>query len=95
MSSKTVRSAGGTLCTVRPGKALTENVASHVEVRDVLVFTEFLKDHQYNEFKWPVSIFFEHQLLCYAPNSSSRLQKKIMPLHLNYSIGSQTGSEVV
>lgn len=44
----------GSLCTVRPGKANTENVASGTKVTDVLVWTAFLKDHAYGEFKWPV-----------------------------------------
>lgn len=44
----------GGLCTVRPGKANTENVADGTKVTDVLVWTAFLKDHAYGEFKWPV-----------------------------------------
>ena len=44
----------GNLCTVRPGKANTENVADGTKVTDVLVWTAFLKDHAYGEFKWPV-----------------------------------------
>lgn len=43
------------LCIVRPGKANTENVPKSVRVTDVLVWTAFLKDHQFKEFKWPVS----------------------------------------
>jgi NADPH:quinone reductase-like Zn-dependent oxidoreductase len=46
---------GGTLCTVRPGKANTEDVTSRTKATDVLVWTAFLKDHQYKEFKWPAS----------------------------------------
>lgn len=53
--SQAVRPEGGVLCTVRPGKACTENVEERVRVTDVLVWTAFLKDHQYKEFKWPVS----------------------------------------
>ncbi|OJJ79071.1 zinc-binding alcohol dehydrogenase family protein [Aspergillus glaucus CBS 516.65] len=45
----------GGLCTVRPGKANTENVADGTKVTDVLVWTAFLKDHAYGEFKWPAS----------------------------------------
>ena len=56
-ASKTVKADGGTLCTVRPGKAFTEGIAGHVKITDVLVWTCFLKDHQYKEFKWPVRIF--------------------------------------
>lgn len=44
-----------TMCTVRPGKANTENVPKSVKITDVLVWTAFLKDHQYKEFRWPVS----------------------------------------
>lgn len=55
-ASQAIRSEGGVLCTVRPGKANTENVAKHVKITDVLVWTAFLKDHQYKEFKWPVSV---------------------------------------
>lgn len=46
---------GGVICTVRPGKQFTEGVPSHVKVTDVLVFTAFLKEHQYGKFHWPVS----------------------------------------
>lgn len=55
-ASQAIRSEGGVLCTVRPGKANTENVAKHVKITDVLVWTAFLKDHQYKEFKWPVGV---------------------------------------
>lgn len=43
------------LCTVRPGKANTENVPKSVKVTDVLVWTAFLKDHSFGKFHWPVS----------------------------------------
>lgn len=46
----------GNLCTVRPGKAYTENVAPGTNVTDVLVWTAFLKDHSYAQFRWPVSL---------------------------------------
>ncbi|KAF3052480.1 hypothetical protein E8E11_010657 [Didymella keratinophila] len=54
-SSHALGEAGGTLCTVRPGKANTEGVSSQAKVTDVLVWTAFLKDHQYKEFKWPAN----------------------------------------
>jgi NADPH:quinone reductase-like Zn-dependent oxidoreductase len=57
-ASQAIVSKGGVLCTVRPGKANTENVAQHVKVTDVLVWTAFFKDHQYKKFHWPVS--FSH-----------------------------------
>ncbi|PLB53776.1 putative zinc-binding dehydrogenase family oxidoreductase [Aspergillus steynii IBT 23096] len=43
------------LCTVRPGKANTENVTADTRVTDVLVWTAFLKDHRYGKFHWPAS----------------------------------------
>lgn len=55
MASHAVGGAGGTLCTVRPGKANTEEVADGVTVTDVLVWTAFLKEHSYGKFYWPVS----------------------------------------
>jgi len=60
-ASKSLASSEAILCTVRPGKALTDNVPSHVKVTDVLVWTAFLKDHQYKEFKYPASIE-DHEL---------------------------------
>lgn len=54
-ASHTLGEAGGTLCTVRPGKANTEGVSSQAKITDVLVWTAFLKDHQYKDFKWPVN----------------------------------------
>lgn len=53
-ASRAVSGDRGALCTVRPGKANTENVASHVQVSDVLVWTAFLKEHKYGKFVWPV-----------------------------------------
>lgn len=47
-------SGQGKLCTVRPGKANTDKVASNVEVSDVLVWTAFLSEHRYGDFHWPV-----------------------------------------
>ncbi|KAI4602495.1 hypothetical protein KJ359_009739 [Pestalotiopsis sp. 9143b] len=49
------------LCTVRPGKANTEDVEKGVKVTDVLVWTAFLKDHRYGEFFWPASDF-DHEI---------------------------------
>ncbi|CAI7641451.1 unnamed protein product [Penicillium bialowiezense] len=45
----------GNLCTVRPGKANTEQVTANTHVTDVLVWTAFLKDHGYGTFHWPAS----------------------------------------
>ena len=56
-SSATAASAmsgKGKLCTVRPGKANTEDVPKSVEVTDVLVWRAFLADHRYGDFFWPV-----------------------------------------
>lgn len=54
LASQAIKETGGVLCTVRPGKANTENVTKQTKVTDVLVWTAFLKDHQYKEFHWPV-----------------------------------------
>ncbi|KAF9889256.1 hypothetical protein FE257_007569 [Aspergillus nanangensis] len=54
-ASYACRQGHGNLCTVRPGKAHTENVAVGTKVTDVLVWTAFLKDHSYAEFRWPAS----------------------------------------
>jgi Zn-dependent alcohol dehydrogenase len=62
-ASKAINSKGGVLCTVRPGKANTEDVAEHVKVTDVLVWTAFLKDHKYKDFHWPVSVTLSHRRL--------------------------------
>lgn len=54
-SSQAISEQGGYLCTVRPGKAFTENVTKQTKVTDVLVWTAFLKEHRYRDFYWPVS----------------------------------------
>lgn len=55
-ASLTLEKDAGNLCTVRPGKANTEKVVPGTNVTDVLVWTAFLKDHAYGDFKWPVRI---------------------------------------
>lgn len=45
---------GSVLCTVRPGKAFTEDVPKHVKVTDVLVWTAFLEEHRYGKLHWRV-----------------------------------------
>ncbi|KAF7536047.1 hypothetical protein G7Z17_g13107 [Cylindrodendrum hubeiense] len=55
LGSQTINERGGTLCTVRPGKAHTENVSKQTKVTDVLLWTGFLKEHSYREFHWPVN----------------------------------------
>ncbi|WYZ37982.1 hypothetical protein EsH8_II_001488 [Colletotrichum jinshuiense] len=54
-ASQAVDESGGRLCTVRPGKANTDDVTKQTTVTDVLVWTAFLKDHQYGAFKWPAN----------------------------------------
>lgn len=54
-ASLAISDQGGGLCTVRPGKAFTENVTKQTKVTDVLVWTAFLKEHRYKDFYWPVS----------------------------------------
>ncbi|SPO06398.1 probable zinc-binding oxidoreductase [Cephalotrichum gorgonifer] len=53
-ASRAIDPEGGALCTVRPGKANTENVTEWTRVTDVLVWTAFLKEHRYGKFYWPV-----------------------------------------
>lgn len=54
IASQAICREGGVFCTVRPGKANTENVTKQTKVTDVLVWTAFLKDHKYKDFFWPV-----------------------------------------
>ncbi|WYZ35466.1 hypothetical protein EsH8_X_000113 [Colletotrichum jinshuiense] len=54
-ASQAIDERGGCLCTVRPGKANTDDVSKQTTVTDVLVWTAFLKEHQYGDFKWPVN----------------------------------------
>lgn len=54
-ASRAISHQDGVLCTVRPGKANTEEVAKGVKITDVLVWTAFLKEHRYGKFHWPVS----------------------------------------
>lgn len=54
-ASQAISERGGVLCTVRPNKAHTENVSKQTKVTTVLVWTAFLKEHQYGSFYWPVS----------------------------------------
>lgn len=56
LASQAIHSSGGGLCTVRPGKAFTENCTKQTKVTDVLVWTAFFTKHQYKEFVWPVSL---------------------------------------
>lgn len=53
-ASRAVNSSGGSLCTVRPGKANTEGVTAWTKVVDVLVWTAFLREHRFGTFYWPV-----------------------------------------
>ncbi|TQS33562.1 hypothetical protein Golomagni_06089 [Golovinomyces magnicellulatus] len=57
LASQTIHTSGGTLCTVRPGKAFTENVTKQTKVTDVLVWTAFFTKHQYKGFVWPPNEF--------------------------------------
>lgn len=59
-SSSTAASAlnknRGALCTVRPGRANTQNIPKTVRVSDVFVFTAFPTPHSYRgTAHWPVS----------------------------------------
>lgn len=55
-ASKTVCDAGGVLCTVRPGKAFTENIEPRVRATDVLVYTAFYKEINYRGLHYPVRL---------------------------------------
>lgn len=55
LASRSFGDRKGYLCTVRPGKANTEQVHPNTNVTDVLVWTAFLRDHGYGQFHWPVS----------------------------------------
>ncbi|KAG9246193.1 hypothetical protein BJ878DRAFT_417478, partial [Calycina marina] len=52
---RTIRRDGGVLCTARPGKANTENVATGVKVTNVLVLTSLLKNHYHKDMKFLAS----------------------------------------
>ena len=57
IAARALNGQSGSLCTVRPGKANTEDVPEHVKVTDVFVFTAFPKPHTYRNSKhWPVSV---------------------------------------
>ncbi|RSL98994.1 hypothetical protein CEP52_009953 [Fusarium oligoseptatum] len=54
-AAEAISGPGGVLCTVRPGKANTENVPSAIKVTDVFVFTAFPTEHSYRgKAHWPV-----------------------------------------
>ncbi|RSL41028.1 hypothetical protein CEP53_013017 [Fusarium sp. AF-6] len=56
-AAEAISGPGGVLCTVRPGKANTENVPSTVKVTDVFVFTAFPTEHSYRgKAHWPVKM---------------------------------------
>lgn len=57
LASQALGKEGGTLCTVRPGKANTEKVAKGTKVEDVLVWTAFNREVRYGKFHWPVGGF--------------------------------------
>ncbi|KAF1964489.1 hypothetical protein BU23DRAFT_585559 [Bimuria novae-zelandiae CBS 107.79] len=51
IASQAIRDEGSVLCRVRPGKANTVKCTARTKVTDVLVWTAFLKEHAYGEFK--------------------------------------------
>ncbi|KLO97441.1 toxD protein [Fusarium fujikuroi] len=56
-AASSVSQPEGVLCTVRPGKANTQDVPSHVKVTDVFVFTAFPTEHSYRgKAHWPVKM---------------------------------------
>ncbi|KAK1712205.1 uncharacterized protein BDZ83DRAFT_723700 [Colletotrichum acutatum] len=57
MAAAALHGRAGVLCTVRPGKANTEEVPSNIKVTDVFVFTAFPTAHTYRGLvHWPVSM---------------------------------------
>ncbi|KAI3552170.1 hypothetical protein CABS01_06507 [Colletotrichum abscissum] len=57
MAAAALNGRPGVLCTVRPGKANTEEVPSNIKVTDVFVFTAFPTAHTYRGLvHWPVSM---------------------------------------
>ncbi|KAF4443598.1 alcohol dehydrogenase [Fusarium acutatum] len=54
-ASRAISHQNGVLCTVRPGKANTEEVAKGVKITDVLVWTAFGEEQRYGKFHWPAS----------------------------------------
>lgn len=55
-AARSISQPEGVLCTVRPGKANTQDVPSHIKVTDVFVFTAFPTEHSYRgKAHWPVS----------------------------------------
>ncbi|CEI67675.1 unnamed protein product [Fusarium venenatum] len=60
-AAKAIGNAEGVLCTVRPGKANTKDVPSHIKVTDVFVFTAFPTEHNYRgKAHWPVKMEDHH-----------------------------------
>ncbi|PNP84198.1 hypothetical protein FNYG_02886 [Fusarium nygamai] len=56
-AARSISQPEGVLCTVRPGKANTQDVPSHIKVTDVFVFTAFPTEHSYRgKAHWPVKI---------------------------------------
>ncbi|KAF5661960.1 branched-chain amino acid aminotransferase [Fusarium circinatum] len=56
-AAKSISQPEGVLCTVRPGRANTQDVPSHIKVTDVFVFTAFPTEHSYRgKAHWPVKM---------------------------------------
>ncbi|KAL9561659.1 hypothetical protein ACKAV7_014215 [Fusarium commune] len=56
-AARSISQPEGVLCTVRPGKANTQDVPSHIKVTDVFVFTAFPTEHSYRgKAHWPVKM---------------------------------------
>jgi len=92
-ASHAIADKGGVLCTVRPGKANTEGVVKHVKITDVLVWTAFLKDHQYKEFHWPVShvclrsSMTKQSLIMYAQRLRSMTTNSLLSYSKTFHLG--------
>ncbi|KAF5265198.1 hypothetical protein FOXYS1_4005 [Fusarium oxysporum] len=56
-AARSISQPEGVLCTVRPGKANTQDVPYHIKVTDVFVFTAFPTEHSYRgKAHWPVKM---------------------------------------
>lgn len=53
--SEALDEQGGTMCTVRPNKAFTDNVSKQTKVTPVLMWTSLYEGFHFRETYWPVS----------------------------------------
>lgn len=85
-ASQATHESGSVLCTVRPGKTHTENVAKQTKVTDVLVFKAFKKDIRRGGFHWPVSSPQRTSLSWLHYSQTSSLARKTMICRVSFTI---------